>query len=312
MVPVKILMGVWCLSAVGLACSEAEDPDSGTPRDAAVDGGVADGGLLDSGPPDASDSGVGPGDTGVGDGAYLAVPGQRCDQRTRVALLEISGSGNFPPNFALTWDDRPAPWLTSPESSDSSCFFHRYPVSPNCTCSPSQVCDANDQCVDPPQPVPGLSVTIRGSATETFTGDGSLYGSLMANDPSYSLEVKGAGLTVTLGASSLPPELNNLEDSLIGTLEAPDGLHISWDSVAGSSRLYTSVPINHHVGTPTFTECDVPASSGQLHIDGAMLRPLAVITGLEFQGVQHVNFAAAELPGGCFEIRFTRVYPPSL
>lgn len=307
-----ILLATCGVAAFTSACSDADDPDGGTPRDATVDAGPGDTGLTDAGAPDAGDAGVGPGDTGAGDGSYVAVPGQRCDHRTRVALLEISGSGNLPPNFSMSWDDRPAPWLTAPESRDGSCFFHRYPVTPACTCNPNQVCDANDQCVDPPQPLPGLRLTVRGNTTETFTGDGAFYGNFSSHAATYELQIQGPGVTVTLAATGLPPELTNLEDSLIGTLDQPDGLHLSWDAVAGDSRLYTLVPINHHVGTPTFTECDAPASSGQLHIDGAMLRPLAVITGLEFQGVQHVNFAAAELPGGCFEIRFTRGYPPGL
>lgn len=306
-----IFLATCGVTALG-ACSEAEGPDAGSPRDAAFDVGFGDAGLTDSGALDGGDGGVDPSDSGASDGAYVAVPGQRCDHRRRVALLEISGSTGFPPNFSFTWDDRPAPWLTTPESTDSSCFFHRYPVTPACTCGPTQVCDANDQCVDPPLPVPGLSLTVRGNTTETFTGDGAFYGTFSANDPAYALQLQGAGVSVTLAATSLPPELSNLDDTLIGTLDVPDGLHISWDAVAGSSRLFTVVPINHHVGTPTFTECDVPASSGQLHIDGAMLRPLAVITGLEFQGMQHVNFAAAELPSGCLEIRFARVYPPGL
>ena len=58
------------------------------------------------------------------------------------------------------------------------------------------------------------------------------------------------------------------------------------------------------MGGLTFTECAVPASSGALHIDGAMLQPLAAVTGLEFQGVEHVRFAAASTPAGCVELRY--------
>jgi len=36
-----------------------------------------------------------------------------------------------------------------------------------------------------------------------------------------------------------------------------------------------------------------------------MLLPLAVSTGLEFQGIEHVRFAVAETPLGCVEFRFT-------
>jgi hypothetical protein len=37
-----------------------------------------------------------------------------------------------------------------------------------------------------------------------------------------------------------------------------------------------------------------------------MVEPLAVATGLEFQGFQHIRFAAAETARGCVEFRFTR------
>jgi hypothetical protein len=35
-----------------------------------------------------------------------------------------------------------------------------------------------------------------------------------------------------------------------------------------------------------------------------MVNPLAVVTGLEFQGVDHVHLAAAVTPMGCVEFRF--------
>ena len=35
-----------------------------------------------------------------------------------------------------------------------------------------------------------------------------------------------------------------------------------------------------------------------------MIDPLAVITGLEFQGIEHVFVAAATTPEGCVEFRF--------
>jgi hypothetical protein len=31
-----------------------------------------------------------------------------------------------------------------------------------------------------------------------------------------------------------------------------------------------------------------------------------VVTGLEFQGIEHVRFARAIVPSGCFEIRYSR------
>ena len=51
---------------------------------------------------------------------------------------------------------------------------------------------------------------------------------------------------------------------------------------------------------------DDPAGTFDLmHVDGDMLTPLAVVTGLEFQGLEHQRVAAAETPLGCVEFRFT-------
>ena len=96
---------------------------------------------------------------------------------------------------------------------------------------------------------------------------------------------------------------------LVGTLEggydAPTSLDVAWSTSAVGTDVFTHIPINHHAGGPTFTECTVPASSGGFTVGEAMLAPLAVSTGLEFQGLEHVRFAAAETPAGCVEVRFT-------
>ena len=40
-----------------------------------------------------------------------------------------------------------------------------------------------------------------------------------------------------------------------------------------------------------------------------MIDPLSVVTGLEFQGLEHVFVAAATTPAGCIEFRFgARIY----
>ena len=63
--------------------------------------------------------------------------------------------------------------------------------------------------------------------------------------------------------------------------------------------------VNELMGGLTFTECAVNASSGSLHVDEAMLTPLAVVTGLEFSAVYHTRFAAAQTPLGCVELRYS-------
>jgi hypothetical protein len=92
--------------------------------------------------------------------------------------------------------------------------------------------------------------------------------------------------------------------SLDGTYELPESIDLSW-SGPDDGFAYTLIPINHHAGGPTFTECRLPASAHALHVDGEMLQPLAVGTGLEFQGLEHVRTAAAHTPLGCVELRYS-------
>jgi hypothetical protein len=99
---------------------------------------------------------------------------------------------------------------------------------------------------------------------------------------------------------------------LHGTYDAPEAVHIEWDPVAGESAVYTNIPINHHVADGSFTECVVAASAGTMHVGQSMLVPLAVSTGLEFQGLMHVKYAALELPAGCLEFRYGVRYYLSL
>ena len=89
-----------------------------------------------------------------------------------------------------------------------------------------------------------------------------------------------------------------------GAWNAPGDTTLAWDST--TDWAYTHIPINHHVGGPTFTECHVPGNEGPIVVPAAMIDPLAVITGLEFQGMRHAQFASAQTSAGCVEFRFIR------
>jgi hypothetical protein len=89
-----------------------------------------------------------------------------------------------------------------------------------------------------------------------------------------------------------------------GESNEPTALDLTWTPPADAGRVFTHIPINHHAAGPTYTEREVDASAGALHVDGAMLAPLAVVTGLEFQGVEHRRYAAANTPAGCVEVLF--------
>jgi hypothetical protein len=100
-----------------------------------------------------------------------------------------------------------------------------------------------------------------------------------------------------------PGPLAGYSLNIAGTNEAPETVTVAWAPDGSDAHVFTHIPINHHAAGPTFTECTVPASAGGFVVEAPMLVPLAVVTGLEFQSVQHVRFAAANTAVGCVEFR---------
>ena len=238
----------------------------------------------------------------------VAIPGARCAPAERAGLVEINADRRV---FAYLLD-RPDPQLGEPALSDSACAFHEYRLKAPCEpCDEGELCGLDSRCAAAPRRALDGRVMIRdGQQQQTFTADpeiGDLGGELTLSGSDFTVEVVGFGQTVTLEqATAIPEPLANLAASLSGTLDDPQAIDASWNPRAGGGQLFTHIPINHHAGGATFTECAVAASTGSLHVDQPMLEPLAVSTGLEFQSFEHVRFAAAETSRGCVEIRFSR------
>jgi hypothetical protein len=69
------------------------------------------------------------------------------------------------------------------------------------------------------------------------------------------------------------------------------------------------IPINHHIGGPTFTRCIALESEEGFTASAEMIDPLSVVTGLEFQGLSHEHAVAVQVDGGCVQLTSgTRVY----
>ncbi|MBI4816072.1 MAG: hypothetical protein HY791_07440 [Deltaproteobacteria bacterium] len=304
-------------------------PDAMPTRDASVDAGAEDAGVGDSETP--TDSGVsydsGPSDVPTPDRGFadadlpdvtidggasnhVAVVDVRCEPSRRLGVVEISDSfGARYLNAAVT--DAPDPMLGPPALSTEDCRFHD---AVECGCTQTGYCDYLGECARAPAPVSGLVVRVIGGASEQrFEADsnGLASGQIMLPDQALSLELTGPDLLVTTSALEVPRELADVSGTLRGTYDAPVSVDVRWTPVAGA-RVTTLIRINHHVPRATFTECVVDSTDGLLHIDEPMLTPLAVATGLEFQGIWHTRFAAAELPNGCLELRFTRQHYVSL
>lgn len=281
--------------------------DTGPTSDATIDAGAAsDGGhASDAGPP--HDGGPAP-DAGS-EGVITAVLDTRCDYQRRIGTLDIQDAWGTR-QTSLVLFDAPTPWFGPPALTDAACVFHQASRAP-CECRDmDEVCNFAGACVATPRPLVGLTLTVTGSGeSQSFTGsgDGDLWGTLSVPGDSFGARLQAPGaFTVEVPASEIPPALVNAAGRLEGSLDVPTGANITWTPSASGALVHTLIRINHHVPEPTFTECQVPASAGQMRIEEAMLTPLAVVTGLEFQGISHVRFAAAETPLGCLEVRFER------
>lgn len=104
---------------------------------------------------------------------------------------------------------------------------------------------------------------------------------------------------------TVPDALTNAQGDLHGTYDAPTAIDLWWDTQPAGVDAFTHIPINHHVGTPTFTECSVDGAADGMRVPGDMLAPLAVSTGLELQTLDAARFAAATTEHGCIEVRFS-------
>ena len=260
---------------------------------------------------DDSDPGDGPGDPPDASqdlSPVEAVPGARCEIAERVGIVLVTeGRGVRADLF-----DRTDPWVTDPAESDSACELHDFIVQQCDGCSDDQICGADARCTAIPRRDTGARLVVRsGGDQQVFDADpatGELGGDITLAGEAVSIEVEAFGQKVTLAEETAVPDLlTGFSATLRGAYDAPEGIDASWDPAPAGSHLFTRVPVNHHAAGPTFTECAADAADGALTISQPMLEPLAVATGLEFQGFDHIRFAAAETARGCVELRFTRV-----
>lgn len=263
--------------------------------------------------PDSVDTEPGPdGDTTM-PGPIAATPGARCEPAERVGLVQIEDQGTL---YASAWVyDRTNPSYGPPTSTTETCGFYKFAPSAPCpSCELDETCGLSGLCE--PLPLVRRDVVLElahGGSTQRFESSGD-YGELWGEvtlGKTVSLSLSFGGVEVTLPATTVPAALSDVGGTLTGSYDDPQALSLTWTPVAGDTQVFTHVPMNHHVAEPTFTQCATPASAGAMQIGGDMLKPLAVSTGLEFQGIEHVRFAAAETALGCVEIRYQiRAYVP--
>ncbi len=307
----KIVCMFICLSVLA-ACEDdpkGKDPvDMGTDQGSIKDTTVGDASIdsADSSPQQdvGKDSDE---DLPDGENFGVVVPGERCIVSERIGIVVVEKFQKVQVNARLF--DKPIPSIGDPVLSDEACSFYEFVPAANCrNCNNDQTCDGNSVCVDLPKVFPNGSLKLSDGVSElrVMTDEyGGLSGQLEAAGDTFSIELTLGSSVLNLPATTIPAPLEGLVSNLSGSYENPDAMDLTWDLPADPARVFTHVPINHHVGLEgTFTECEVDATSKSLHIDGPMLKPLAVATGLEFQTINHVRFAAAQIKEGCVEFRF--------
>ncbi|MBL4686611.1 MAG: hypothetical protein JKY37_18590 [Nannocystaceae bacterium] len=296
------------------AATSASVDDSTTGNADGSDSGTAGGTSGDSTGADldttGADSGSGSSESTGGGGAVAAVPGERCAPNERVALVQISGGGLLP-YLRVTFNDTPPPFIGAPALSTASCEFYEFLPAWPCGCGVDEVCSWDDECVAEPQPVAEFDLVVSAGGREQLFTETDTDGQITVGDDAFALELSALGVTVTLPETAIPGGLLDLEGNLSGTFEAPTAVDLSWSPTADGTHVLSLTNINHHAPQPTFTTCTVAGADGSLHIDGDMLVPLSVITGLEFQAIEHARVAAAQTDIGCIEFVFAvQTYVP--
>lgn len=261
--------------------------------------------------PDVSDVSAPDGDA-TGPGPVTATPGARCDLSERIGLVRIDDWGSLYLNVDLM--DRVNPQYGAPELTTAQCAFHRESTLPCSGCDETQVCGRAGSCEAMPLPRKDAALRlIAGEDEQVFTADpttGELWGQINLSSRELGAVLTFGDIEVRLSPMAVPGPLEGLSATLKGDYSEPEELTVTWTPASGDSWVFTHVPMNHHVGGPTFTECRVSAAEGTLTIGGDMLAPLSLVTGLEFQGTDHARFASAETPLGCVEFAFmVRQFP---
>jgi len=203
----------------------------------------------------------------------------------------------------------PQPITGGPVLDNEHCSYHRYDAAGCGVCDDPLVCSGDGSCVPMPAAFTDLEVTATaGGVTHQVQGDpdgGWLYEQWDQGDEDWSLAVRFGQDAFSVPAMPIASGLSGLLVTVESAGElAPGALDVSWSPMSDGSMVRTEIPINHHAQAGTFTLCEAGADQGGFHADAEMIDPLSVVTGLEFQGVQHLQVASVWTSVGCVELRY--------
>jgi len=290
-------------AAIGglVACGDDSESPGGAGQGGQSDGGAAAGGGGVGGDPQG----------GAPSGNYQAVHDTLCAPETRIGRISISGFPAAPVVQGDLWDS-PDSFVGPPELENDTCAFYLFQDGNCAPCGGDETCSYQGECVPQRRTIKnGTLVVSAGEEEQTLSTDatlGGISGELTVGDAAAQFGMTLAWGDVTIELAPLPFANETLEGAQIITesdeFDMPGALDATWDAPAGGGHVVSTIPINHHAAAATFTFCAAPAAAGAFHADAGMINPLAVITGLEFQGLTYAHFAAAETPFGCVEFQF--------
>ena len=259
-------------------------------------------------PGDSGDSG----DTGEAPEGVEAVVGAACPAERRVGLveLEVADSGVQVVGWVF---DRPDPRVEAPTEANDTCAFYQQDRGDCTGCPDGQVCTSTG-CQTAATRRSDVQLVVTGDgAPQTYdpVSDGYMYGPLDSPGSAYDITLTMGEDTVWVTDLPQPDPMPAVTVTLDADELSPGPLEATWTPYTSTDRVRTLIPMNHHNIEETFTECSAPATSGSFYATAAMVDPLAVVTGLEFQRVAAGQVAAAELAdGGCVELRVERQARP--
>lgn len=276
-------------------------------------GGAATAGSSSGGSAEAGSSpeaGAGAGGVPPG-GTFEAVLGEVCPLDAVIGEVVLQALPDLYVS-ASVWDRRP-PWIAAPELTTATCAYHHYTAGGCPTCKEGETCSLAGKCVPERRTIKDATLTVSTDGTEreyaAHPQQGTIYSQLDIGTEasSFGMTLKWGKTEVTLAPMAVASgELENLVIEIEGDSQQPGALDATWTPSDEGAYVSSNIPINHHAAGPTFTECGAPDSASAFHADAAMINPLSVVTGLEFQGVEHMFVAAAQTPQGCVEFRFGR------
>ncbi len=248
-------------------------------------------------------------DTGTPDTGPLlqlegVVRGESCPSHQSIGHFGLWDNGNAGGRFYTA----PNPYVGQPTIESEDCIYYEYDAAGCGICPEDLVCRGDGECVAWPDLFEDL-VVEGSSGEESFVLEHDLESGHTTGsygDPSltWDLVLRFGGLEVEIPGMAVASDLQDVQvvvevDDTTGTYGALDA---TWTPLDDGAVVRSEIPINHHAHPGTLTACSASTEAGGFHATAEQIEPLSVVTGLEFQGLEHMHVAAVYTSLGCAEV----------